>query len=659
MDALPERLLYYGEERPLPKRHILRAGPLTAVYEDGDLRYIRLGTEEILRRVYVAVRDRNWDTIPAELSNLQMEISDTAFEITYDAEHKRDDIHFLWKGTITGEPDGTIRFEMDGEARSTFLRNRIGFCVLHPMAECAGEPCMVQHVDGTTTESHFPRDISPHQPFKNMRAITHEVAPGVEAEVVFEGDTFEMEDQRNWTDASYKTYCTPLELPFPVEVRAGTEIAQRVTLKLRGDVPPGAKDAETDRLTLTVGNTAGLAVAPIGLGVASHGEPLSAEEIDRLRALNLSHLRVDLHLQDHDYEDTLRRATAEAEALNIGLEAVIHVTDDAAEELRDLLQLLHSIRPPVVHWLVFHDEEKSTAAEWVRLAREHLSAYDPSAMIGAGTDAYFTELNRERPPVRQLDLVAYSLNPQVHAFDNLSLVETLEAQATTVESAHKFIDGLPLAVTPVTLKPRFNPNATAPEPVPGPDGLSSQVDKRQMSLFGAGWTTGSLKYLLASDIHSVTYYETTGWRGVMETEAGSKLPEHFQSLPGAVFPLYHVLADVGEFADGEVVPTTSSDKLLFDGLALRKNGRLRVIIANFGAEPRAVTLANLNGAVRVRHLDETNAIQAMRLPQAYRREAGRRQATEGGALTLQLRPFGLATIDYEEEVHAHDATGES
>ena len=43
-----------------------------------------------------------------------------------------------------------------------------------------------------------------------------------------------MEDQRNWTDASFKTYGTPLELPFPVEVVSGTKIVQTVTLTLDG-----------------------------------------------------------------------------------------------------------------------------------------------------------------------------------------------------------------------------------------------------------------------------------------------------------------------------------------------------------------------------------------------------------------------------------------
>ena len=153
-----------------------------------------------------------------------------------------------------------------------------------------------------------------------------------------------------------------------------------------------------------------------------------------------------------------------------------------------------------------------------------------------------------------LDLVCYSINPQVHAFDNASLAETLAAQAVTVASARQFAGALPLAITPITLRPRFNPNATAPEPAPAPGELPRQVDVRQMSLFGAGWTAGSLKYLCASGAASLTYYETSGWRGVMELASGAPLPERFRSLPGGVFPLYHVLADIGEFAGGEITP---------------------------------------------------------------------------------------------------------
>ena len=38
----------------------LVAGPLRLDYDSGDIRCVRLGNEEILRRIYVAFQDRNW-----------------------------------------------------------------------------------------------------------------------------------------------------------------------------------------------------------------------------------------------------------------------------------------------------------------------------------------------------------------------------------------------------------------------------------------------------------------------------------------------------------------------------------------------------------------------------------------------------------------------
>jgi len=651
---LTKNVLYFGKDEPLPEQMELRAGPLTLVYEKGDLRYIKVGDQEILRRVYVAIRDRNWGTVPPVLSNVQMDITSDSFRITYDVENKEGDIDFLWKGTITGDAQGTITFAMHGVAHSTFLRNRIGFCILHPMRECAGRPCIVEKVDGTVEQGAFPKYISSHQLFMDMRAISHEVVPGIWAEVRFAGDIYGIEDQRNWADASYKTYCTPLALPFPVEVKEGTKISQSVTLTLKGEVPELRAEPRAEGLTFSVGQMPAGPLPRIGLGIASHGQPLSQKELARLKALNLSHLRVDLDLTQPDYESTLRQAAAEAKALGVPLEIALILSDAAADELKALVAVLEQassrgsargVKPAVCTWLIFHVVEKSTTEKWVNLAREYLTSYDPEAKIGAGTNAFFAELNRGRPPVGVLDLVSYSINPQVHAFDNASMVETLEAQAATVESARQFSGGLPLAISPITLKMRFNPNATGPEPEPALGELPSQVDVPQMSLFGAGWTAGSLKYVFESGVYSVTYYETSGWRGVMETEAGSPLPEKFRSLPGSVFPLYHVLADVGEFAGGQVVPTTSSNTLQVDGLALRKDGKTRVILANLSAEPQQVTVQNLSERVRVRHLNEINAEEAMLSPEAFRAGEGELLQTSGGALKLSLLPYAIARID--------------
>src|SRR4051794_871857 len=60
---LPLNVLRWGRTEDQPESLSLRAGPLSLRYEEGGLRYIRLGDREVLRRVYVAVRDRNWGTI--------------------------------------------------------------------------------------------------------------------------------------------------------------------------------------------------------------------------------------------------------------------------------------------------------------------------------------------------------------------------------------------------------------------------------------------------------------------------------------------------------------------------------------------------------------------------------------------------------------------
>ena len=638
---------YYGKDTPLPEHKELRAGPLSLMFEDGDLRYVRFGNQEIIRRVYVAIRDHNWDTILPKLSNLQMDIADEKFKITYDVENKQDNIHFFWQGTIIGEEDGTVTFSMDGEAISTFERNRIGFCLLHPMS-CSNIPCHVEKIDGTIEKGIFPEFISPHQPFMDMQAISHQVETDLWAEVRFSGDIFEMEDQRNWTDASYKTYCTPLAVPYPVEVKAGTKVSQSIRLILKSKsnkTNPVEKIAcltnESDSHTIfTFDTEASYSMPRIGLGIASHGQPLSKKELERLKAINLSHLRVDIDF-NLDYQQTLQRAINEANLLNISLEVALHLDNSAEEQIKSWKRAVEQFEPPVTTYLIFHLDESSTSSKWIEIAHRYLSG----AKIGAGTNAYFTELNRNRPSAERLDLICYSINPQVHAFDNSSLTETLEAQAITVESAQQFSAGLLLAVTPITFLPRFNPNAAAPESAPKAGELPAQVDVRQMSLYGAGWTLGSLKYLSQSGVYSTTYYETSGWRGIMETEDGSQLPEQFQSIPSAVFPLYHVLADVGDFAGGEIMLSTSSNPLTLEGIAIKKGGQRRIILANLSLSPLEVEVKNLAENVLVRHLNETNIQSANRNPEGFRAELGQRLSTFNGDLTLDLDSYAIARID--------------
>lgn len=642
MTTLPLRVLHTGTEEPLRESRELQAGPLTLLFEEGGIRYVRWGAREILRRVYVAVRDRNWGTVPAALSDLRIDARPDSFEVSFNVDCRRGDIHFGWRGTIQGDAKGSVVFSMEGEAKSTFFRNRIGFCILHPIKECAGRPCIVERVSGAINRGNFPRYVWAQQPFLDMRAISHEVAPGVRARVAFEGDTFEMEDQRNWGDASYKIYGTPLALPFPVEVKKDTRISQKVTITLEGAGTPSRILPPT--IPISVGSAATGPLPRIGLCTASHGKPLTPYEVSALKSLHLSHLRLDLAPSSAEADVLLLRAAGEARALGVKLELALHLSDQGEAELKNLIPKLVRADAPIGTWLIFHKNEKTTSKKWLSIAREILIPFQPDAHVGAGSNAYFAEINRAHPP-KDAELLCYSLNPQVHAFDNLTLVENLEGMEATVESARLIGENHPIAVGPVTLRPRFNPNATGPEPDSPAGELPAKVDPRQMSLFGAGWTLGSLKALAKTGVYSLTYFETTGRLGVMEREKDPPLHPNFPSQAGWVFPLYHVFADIGEFAGGSVLPWTSANDLVVEGIGLTKDGRTRILLANLTDKIQKVRLGCplLRGEVRVKRLDESNISAAMEMAGVFRTDPG--EPATGNPLDLELLPYAVVRVD--------------
>ena len=551
-----------AQDRATPPTE-LAAGPLTLEFDPklAFVRYVRVGSAEVLRGLYAAVRDQYWNTVLPNVTNIRTRHVDGGFELTFDAACEKGDVNFLWKGAIAGHKDGTLRFAMDGVAQSTFLRNRIGFCVLHPLKECAGKAVTIETSEGKQ-DTRFPEDISPHQPFKDLRAMTHEIAPGVRAEVRFEGDIFETEDHRNWTDANFKTYCTPLERPYPVRIEKGTKISQSVTVRLVRSANAALPAPVAKGSAVRIENVGAARKLPlIGFGMDATRGPLQDTEVQRLRKLAPAHVRVDLALHGSTWKDDLALASRTSQQIGAKLECALFVDDDASAQLQAAAGALNPAAITRVY--VFHAKETSTQAKWVELARNHLPG---GLKIGAGTNNYFTELNRQRPPVSLLDSVAYSLNPQVHAFDDASLVENLEGQPPTVATARKFVGDKWLAVTPVTLRPRFNPN--------GGSKPSDRIDPRQKTAFAAAWTLGSCKHLSEAGADSVTFYELAGPAGLLDG--------------AAVFPLYEVLGHMAEFVGGTVTPMRSSDPLRADAMLLQDGTNRRLLVVNYTAQPQSV-----------------------------------------------------------------------
>lgn len=633
---------YYGSPAPLPLRRELRAGKLIALYEAGDLRYVRCGPVEVVRRWYAAVRDPNWGTIPGVLSDEVIDETADGFRVRYTSTHRSGPVHFVWRAEIAATSTGQVSFTFDGEALSTFRRNRIGFCILHPVQECAGAKATLIHPDGSQTQSEFPQFIAPYNPFQELAGLSHALADGLWCDWKFNGDVFETEDQRNWLDASFKTFCTPLRLPFPVEVAAGTRIKQIVILTLRGALPATAPRAAVP--TIDVQEATTTRMPKIGLRVASHGQSLSAQEIERIRLLSPDHLQVELDLSADRWQERLEFAAREARAIDAQLELALKVSDQVRQEVIELASLLRRIQPRVTHVLIFPSKSWATTEADFLPAAEMLCQYDSTIACYAGSSANFMELNRARQTFRGQSGVCYSVQPQEHASDNASLVETCPVIAETVASARQFSAGLPIAVGPITLTKRVNPYATE-RATPTPAGeLPAAVDPRQMSLFGAGWTLGSLKYLAESGVTSATFYETAGWLGVTERDGGCPLPERFPSHPGQAYPLFHVLADACASPDAQICPSVSSDPLAIQSLAFRAGRRLCVLLANLTDASISVSVSGLGAETQLRMLDETTfdlASDAF----GFRTAEPAFATTDRGRISLSLRPYAYVRIE--------------
>jgi D-apionolactonase len=235
MDDIASRSVrLFGTEEPVQEAIILRAGPLSAELEDGNLRYIRFNGSEVLRAISYIVRDKNWGTYRPHILGLQIRQDGETFSVSYEAITSDASQRFRYRARIEGRADGSLSFAAKGEPETNFATNRTGFVVLHPIAGVAGEPCRIEHVDGSIVESKFPALVDPVQPMMDLRGLSHSFAPGLSATCQMEGDTFEMEDQRNWCDASYKTYVRPLALPWPYLLPPGAPVRQRVRLTVKG-----------------------------------------------------------------------------------------------------------------------------------------------------------------------------------------------------------------------------------------------------------------------------------------------------------------------------------------------------------------------------------------------------------------------------------------
>lgn len=592
-------------------------GPWSVSLRGSELDDIAFDGETVLRSIRFVVRDQDWTTLPV--------IVDAVDQMTNGLHlHGRvgDDGELVgW--TLSIEFGATsLRVALRAEVTAAFRRARIGLIVLQSPS-LAGTGLVVGHPEGSTTTTELPEHIAPHQPAIRIDSLVW-AGDRIETRVAFTGDVFEMEDQRNWTDASFKTYSTPLSLPFPVALAVGDVVAQsvEVTCARLGDSDPTdaplaaslavsvVPEAESAAAALAAGDEPATVQVRFGASLDAVVPAIStsvSSDADGGRSgavlpASIGAVLVEVDPTRAEWSAILDRAVRQADGRPLDLRLVLGRGDEALPVLRRVLD----DGLPVARLGVFHrrthlseDALLGAVAETVDAVWRDSAA--PRPQIVGGTRAHFTELNRNHARLeRWSGPLAFSITPFMHDRGGHQLVESLGMQAVVVRDAVRIAQGRPLHIGPITLGARYNAVATSAGAAgTGPDAelsdgfgaehVTGATDERQTAEALGAWTLASVAALAVPGVESLSYFEATGPRGLVTVDGTLTGAARALDQLAALSGLQRVAVEVDGLAIADGAPVSAAGVTAV--AAIDAAGEIVLLLGNLAETPVRIELA--------------------------------------------------------------------
>ena len=612
----PHSVIYFGTDEALPAERKFSAGALTLILSDGTIRGLSWHGTEVVRGIACPVRDANWATYASVLVDEKVKESPDEFEISQ--------VRLVANGALRvdlvfrGHSDGTFIATTQMSARDEFITNRAGFTLLHPLRDVAGTALSIIHPDRSITSSHFPLLISPGQVAAEIAGLRY-CLNGIDTEIAFQGEVFEMEDQRNWSDASFKTYCRPFSLPRPYRLGAGEIRRQQIDVRLAGmprghTASPASPPAGTLELQPLAANVPHIAVA-IDDGTIPDQ---SAQDCARVMGPRILQLRVT--------PDTAQRVCQCAGKLifarpaEIELEIIVPATDDpdvsianvAAECKRASLAVTRVLALPESYLRSYQPAGPWPAGPAPQDLLEHARRAFPGAEIGSGVLTYFTELNRCRPAVARCDYIGHGVTATTHAADDRSVIESLEGLSHIYASAGALAGERDYRLGLVAIGMRSNPYGSGVME----NSLQNRIamagaDPRQRGLFAAAWAVGAVAATEGHKVSSLALSALVGPFGAIYRREAWAQPGYQEGGTGMVYPIFHVLRFMSLMGGAPRLSMRSAGGGIA-GVASQEHSQILLIIANLGTD---LSLVRLPRDAEIRILNADNFQAAIHDPQ--------------------------------------------
>ena len=539
------------------------------------IRNIRYEGTQLIDLLYTAIRPLDWSTLKSDeyAADVQIIGEDCVISIT---ESLAGALIAKTKVILSSSNTFSVDYELQGLAE--FSVNRWGICFCLNTKDWMGssvntsgntyslaEDISPQRVVGGVIQGLFPASNEMHFIATDKRNL----------KVVSTGKVLEAEDQRNWTDNTYKIYSGSLSEKFPFVMSAGSIWKQSVNFEVGATA-----HIATDAAKILVQEIETL--PSIGLQF-NHDSLLSPDDLEKaFILLEIDHLRIN--------EESLSSQKIATTAANgLILETALLSSNKGSALKEEVLHL--SERVPAGSRLLVQREGREVVDETDLPKNGSLNSYIP------GSDAFLVDLQDDK--YKFGNSVSYSMAPTVHSFDTETIFKTLFTQQESIKFAQKQI-APQVFISPVTFSMRGNPHSghSKEQRI---NFAEPEMARHIRTIEGAAWTLGSIHALASAGAFSGSWHELFGEYGAIYSEAGSI----------KFTPTFHAIAALGAHRAHQITIATSFDN---SWVAFENRETKKILVASlrpWTLEITAKVLAGYKSMQSLRGEDCEKASQIM------------------------------------------------
>ncbi len=525
---------------------------------------------QILKMISFLVRDKNWNNYDPKILNYE-ENFDSSLEYIFDLEYGNSEI-LKTKNTILFS-ENSITLSSEGRFLTDFWTNRIGFNLLIPLQNHVGSNIIVTKEDGVKEEKKFPEFITPDQPFFKFKKLAYNLDDSLLVNIHFEGILFEMEDQRNWGDASFKIYSGSLLDPFPYLEKEGSNFSQTVKI----DIVNKKQRSFPTKNIVKLDHTSSYKFPKIGI------------KIDSLILPN-DHLisNFDYYYYLIDFTEDYKSVASRFQNKMFLVALVDHINDPEKELTKiynfitdNTINLDKILICPKIYLNSFQPAGEWPKVpdlnEYYKIAKKMFS----NSQIVSGMVTNFTELNRKRPKMFY-DLVSFSFTPLIHDSSDFGVLNTPETIPYIFKTLKNFSNSCDVHIGPISIGMHFNPYGESLVNNKKKIRLEmADSDPRHDALFSLTWTLAIFIQSINKESKYFTFNSIYGYHGILNKDNTKR-------------PLYHLNNFFISLSNSEIFKFNPINEVY--GLKIVLNDKKYYLFVNSSKQKKEINISELNSS---------------------------------------------------------------